>query len=309
MPIKIDSVEYREHIAEEKATYSKMYQGEEARGLLFEPAPQAWILLEARISSLLTARTGRTRDEHIAAILNAGSGRRLLSLGCGPGGVELSLARLCPEAAIHGIDLNPDLLKMGQDRARDEHLSVTFEEADLNTAAFPAELYEVVFCHASMHHVLELEHLADQIKRTLKPGGRLIVEDVIMRNGSLMWPETKDVVASIWRTLPASYRINHTGYADKQVDAEPWEADTSAGSMECIRSEDVLPVLERWFRPIVSLNYLSLGMRFFHHMYGPNFDLSRPFDAAFFEWIWQLDALMVATSQLRGELHFGVYAV
>jgi SAM-dependent methyltransferase len=308
MPIKLESVEYREHFAEEKGTYSKVYVGQEAEGLLLEPAPQAWVLLEARIASLLANRTGRTREEHIAAILNAGSGRRLLSLGCGPGGVETSLARLCPEAAIHRIDLNTDLLKLGENRARDEHLSITFEEGDLNTVAFPADLYDVVFCHASLHQVLELEHLADQIKRTLKPEGRLIVEDVIMRNGCLMWPETKDVVASIWRTLPDSYRINHTGFSGKEVDAEPWEGDTNLGRMGCIRSEDVLPVLERCFKPVASVNYLSLCMRFFHHMYGPNFDLSRPFDAAFFEYIWQLDALMVASSRLRGELHFGVYA-
>jgi ubiquinone/menaquinone biosynthesis C-methylase UbiE len=282
MPIKVDSVEYREHIAEEKATYSKLYEGQAAQDLLTEPAPQAWIALEGRISELLASRTGRTRDEHIAAILNAGSGRRLLSLGSGPGGVEIMLARLCPGAAIHGIDINPDLLKLGEERARNEHLSLTFEEGDLNTVALPADAYDVVFCHASLHHVLELEHLADQIQRTLKPEGRLIVEDVIMRNGSLMWPETKDVVTSIWRTLPANYRINHTGYAEKEIDAEPWEADTSEVSMECIRSEDVLPVLEQRFKPVHSVNYLSLGMRFFHHMYGPNFDLSRSFDSALF---------------------------
>jgi hypothetical protein len=104
MAVNINSAEYREHIAEEKAMYSQMYQGQESQGPMLEPAPHAWILLEARISSLLATRTGRTRDEHIAAILNAGSGRRLLSLGCGPGGVELSLAHLCPEAAIHRMD-------------------------------------------------------------------------------------------------------------------------------------------------------------------------------------------------------------
>src|SRR5262249_10300138 len=124
----------------------------------------------------------------------------------------------------------------------------------------------------------------------------------------LMWPETKAIVANIWRTLPASYRVNHTAYAEQRVDAEMWDADTSAVGMECIRSEDVLPILERQFKPIHSLNALSLCMRFFHYMYGPNFDLGRPFDAAFFEWIWQLDNALIAERRLRGELHFGIYA-
>src|SRR6266511_3314354 len=98
MAIKIDSGEYRDHVAEEKVTYSKLYEGQEAKSLLTEPAPQAWFAVEQRISDLLATKTGGTRNNHIAAILNAGSGRRLLSLGSGPGGVELMLARLCPGA-------------------------------------------------------------------------------------------------------------------------------------------------------------------------------------------------------------------
>jgi len=39
----------------------------------------------------------------------------------------------------------------------------------------------------------------------------------LLPNRRLMWAETKDVVASIWRTLPANYRLNHTGYAERKL--------------------------------------------------------------------------------------------
>jgi ubiquinone/menaquinone biosynthesis C-methylase UbiE len=310
MAIKPGSDEYAEHVAQEIAEFSRLYEGQEAKELLVEPCPEVWTKLEGRMYALQAERTGRTRTDHITSLLNVpGERRRLLSLGSGPGGVELEIAGLCPEASIHGIDLNPQLLKLGEERARSEQLSVTFEEGDLNTVVLPRNTYDVVFCHASLHHLIELEHVARQIQQTLKAGGRLIVEDVIMRNGSLMWPETKEIVTRIWQTLPGKYRVNHTAYDKKRIDDQFWELDTSTAGMECIRSQDVKPVLEAHFKPIHSITYMSLCMRFFHLMYGPNYDLAQPFDAAFFEYIWQLDALLVAAGKLRGEVLFGVYRV
>jgi 2-polyprenyl-3-methyl-5-hydroxy-6-metoxy-1,4-benzoquinol methylase len=311
MAIKPGSNEYAEHVAQEIAEFSRLYEGQEAKDLLVEPCPQVWTALEGRMYALQAERTGRARNGHITSLLNdAGGGeKRLLSLGSGPGGVELEFARLCPGASVHGIDINPELLKLGEERARSEHLSCTFEEGDLNTVVLPRNAYDVVFCHASLHHLIELEHVARQIQRTLKADGRLVVEDVVMRNGSLMWPETKEIVTRIWQTLPGKYRLNHTAYGKKRIDDQFWELDTSTAGMECIRSQDVLPVLEAHFKPIHSITYMSLCMRFFHLMYGPNYDLSQPFDAAFFEYIWQLDALLVAEGKLRGEILFGVYRV
>jgi ubiquinone/menaquinone biosynthesis C-methylase UbiE len=86
------------------------------------------------------------------------------------------------------LDINPELLDLGRERAQALQLSVTFEQADLNTIDLPLREYDVVFCHASLHHVIELERVAEQIKRTLRPGGELIILDVVTRKGYLMWP-------------------------------------------------------------------------------------------------------------------------
>jgi 2-polyprenyl-3-methyl-5-hydroxy-6-metoxy-1,4-benzoquinol methylase len=48
---------------------------------------------------------------------------------------------------------------------------LTYEVADLNTTKFPPETYDTVYAHAALHHVFQFEHLLDQIKQTLKPGG------------------------------------------------------------------------------------------------------------------------------------------
>lgn len=57
---------------------------------------------------------------------------------------------------------------------------MTYEVADLNTAKLPKETYDVVYVHAALHHVFQLEHLLDQIKQTLKPGVIVHVHDIFL---------------------------------------------------------------------------------------------------------------------------------
>ena len=61
-----------------------------------------------------------------------------------------------------------------------------FSQADLNTVSLPKREFDLVFCHACLHHVLELERLAGQIRNALRPGGELVVVDVITRSGYRM---------------------------------------------------------------------------------------------------------------------------
>lgn len=186
-------------------------------------------------------------------------------------------------------------------------ISTRFEVADLNTVVLPPRAFDLVFCHASLHHIIEMERLMEQITRTLRPGGELITVDVVTRNGYRMWPETREVVHALWRTLPERFRLNHTAYPEPRVDNEIWEMDTSVGSMECIRSEDILPVLAQTFTPTAFVPFLSIGRRFLDPMYGPNYDLAAPIDKALFDWIWELDRHYIASGQLHPETFFGIY--
>ena len=74
------------------------------------------------------------------------------------------------EGAIEGAR------KAAQDAGLD---GLTYEVADLNTAKLPKETYDAVYVHAALHHVFQLEHLLDQIKQTLKPGGLFVVYEYI----------------------------------------------------------------------------------------------------------------------------------
>ena len=126
-------------------------------------------------------------------------------------------------------------------------------------------------------------------------------------DNSLMWPETAKTVRPLFRMLPERFRLNHTGYAEPRVDDELWEADTSEHGMECIRSEDILPVFERAFTVEQYVPYFSISRRFLDTMYGPNYDLTAPLDRVMLNSIWKLDRHYLESGRLRPETFFGVY--
>lgn len=306
-PPQIGTAAYSDLVQGEIAHYEQTFGTGEGRETLLVPVPPSWSELERRASGLIRAATGADLQGNVLARLNRQPGMRMLSLGSGPGGVEFGFAREAPGASIHCLDLSPSLVEMGQQRAQEQGLAVTFEAADLNTHLLPADTYDLVFCHASLHHLIALEHIAAQITKTLRPGGELITVDVITDNGYRMWEQTRQVVRSLWTTLPVRFRINHTAYGEARFDPQIWEADTSETSMECIRSAEILPILERTFTVVHHVPYFSICRRFLDTMYGPNYDLDQPLDRALFDWLWELDRYYLTSGQLRPETFFGIY--
>lgn len=299
---------YQRHVEQEIEEYGRVHAaGGDVPEPLIEPAPASWLDMQGRAARRIFEATGDDMRGHVLKRLRARPGVRMLSLGSGPGGLELEFARGAPGAEIVCMDLNPGLLEQGRARADGEGLSVTFQDADLNLVELAADEFDFVFCHASLHHLLELEHVFRQIKHTLRPGGELIVIDVVTRHGYRMWPETRKVVDAIWKTLPARLRVNHTAYHVTTEDRMLFEADTRAFGMECIRSEDILPLLEEGFETVTYVPYHSLCRRFFDTMYGPNYDLERALDRAILDWIWELDCHYIDAGFLKPETFFGVY--
>lgn len=304
---KPGTAEYAEHVEEEIEHYSAFFKEGEGRETLQQPIPPSWQECERRAAMLIHERTGAFLNGHVEDRLNALPDARFLSLGSGPGGMELGFAQNAPHAKLVCMDLNGGLMQLGRQRANELGLNMEFVEADLNIVDLPVGEFDVVYCAAALHHLIELERLAEQITRTLRPNGELITVDVVTQNGYMMWPETRKIVRALWTTLPPRFRVNHTADVKPRLDDAIWEADTSQYGMECVRSADILPVLDSAFEVQAFVPYFSISRRFLDTMYGPNYDLSAPLDKALVDWIWALDRHYLDTKTLRPETFFGIY--
>lgn len=171
---------------------------------------------------------------------------RLVSLGAGNGDLELGIASRLAERGIHNLqlvllELNPRMLERARDAAASLGFGhrVTTAEADLNRWKADAEA-DVYFANHSLHHVVALENLFDEVKRTMRPDGVLLVNDMIGRNGHQRWPEAAEMVQRIWTVAPERYKWNrwHGG-----MDAVYPDIDCSTEGFEGIRAQDILPLL------------------------------------------------------------------
>lgn len=202
---KPGTVDYQRHVAEELEQFSSLFKEGEGRETLHQPIPASWQEAERRATMLIRETTGDFLNGHIERRLNSRPGIRLLSLGSGPCGMEIDLAKTSHQAKIVCMDLNADLLELGRERARQLGLNMEFVPTDLNTVSLPENDFDFVYCAAALHHVIELERLAEQLQATLRPNGEFITVDVITQSGYLMWPETRAAVRTILENAPSAF--------------------------------------------------------------------------------------------------------
>lgn len=302
--------DYSARVREEIEHYNKIYKDDASRATLTQSVPLSWTYIEAKADKLIrNLNDGRSFVDEIVSHIRACGGGRVLSIGSGPGGLEMDIARHISDVPyeIVCLDLNPNLVSLGQERATLENLNVRFVVQDVNELSLGSDEYDVIICFASLHHLLNLEHVCFELNRSLKPTGKLVVVDIITRNGYLMWDETYTVVQSIWAFLPEKYKLSHTGYAEPRVDLIYENRDYGSSSMECVRSEEILSVLSDYFECKIFIPLYSISRRFFDTMYGPNYDLSKELDKSILDMIWNLDLFYLTTNALRPETMFGVY--
>ena len=116
------------------------------------------------------------------------AGLRCLDVGCGGGDVSLDLASLVgPTGSVLGLDLDSAKIEMARADAGQTALeNVEFRVGDL-TDGLGEEVYDVVYARFVLTHLSDPEAGVATMKRALRPGGRLVVEDIDFR-GSFCEP-------------------------------------------------------------------------------------------------------------------------
>jgi SAM-dependent methyltransferase len=301
--------DYSSRVASEREHFRKVL-GESADGLV--PAPPVWTEVEGIVARKIARVTGAADGvQFVISLLDQCRQPRILSLGSGTCSLELQwilpMLRDPASCSLECVDLNEELVEQGRAAAAARGFRFQGHVQDINRLSLEPCSYDVVFCWAALHHFVELDHVAAEVNQALKPDGTLVAMDVCSRNGFVLWPETRIVVDRLWQLLPPTHRLAHTlGPEPLHCERYP-EVDCSASGFECLRSEDVLPALERNLRRQHLIFAHCLLRRFFDTMFGPNFDLRRPFDRAFFEVVRDLDELHLEAHTLRPETFFGVY--
>jgi SAM-dependent methyltransferase len=167
-----------------------------------------------------------------------------LSLACGNGRAEREFIRLGICERFHGIDISSDAIEEARQNA--SGLDLTYETADLNRLVLQPGAYDLVLTQNCLHHVLELEHLAEQIWHSLKPDGCLWIHDYIGESQFQFSEQRLEIANRILAILPERYRRDRVRNRVLRTIARP-NPGALASPFEAVRSSEILPVFGRWF--------------------------------------------------------------
>lgn len=129
----------------------------------------------------LSDKTADRLGPHEAALLGELPPKigALLDIGCGTGGVARRLADRCDR--VIAIDLSPQMIAVAR-RHSTTLPHVEYHVAEASEWLRSPDSYDCITCIAMLHHV-DHEQLLGRIRDALRPGGTLLVIDLLEREG------------------------------------------------------------------------------------------------------------------------------
>jgi 2-polyprenyl-3-methyl-5-hydroxy-6-metoxy-1,4-benzoquinol methylase len=170
---------------------------------------------------------------------------KALSVGCGFGMIERILRERGICQFVDGLDIADSAIEGARQQAEAEGLEgLAYQVADLNTVNLPEETYDVVYTHAALHHIFQLEHLLDQIKKTLKPDGFFIIHEYIGPSQMQFPRHHLQLADAFLKSIPERYRRTLGGKGIKQEAPRlSLEMMNSSDPSEGIRASEIVPLI------------------------------------------------------------------
>ena len=170
------------------------------------PAPEAVRSMFDRIAPVYDAMNRvmtaglDVRWRRIAAAAVVRPGDRVLDAACGTGDLALA-ARDAGAAEVVGVDFSPRMLE----RARRKSPAIEWVQGDILALPFPDGSFDAATVGFGVRNVADLEQGLRELRRVLRPGGRLAVLEITTPRGPLrpffnVWFER--VVPLLGRALP-----------------------------------------------------------------------------------------------------------
>jgi ubiquinone/menaquinone biosynthesis C-methylase UbiE len=123
-----------------------------------------------------TAHSDQEELRRIVELVRPDGSERMLDVATGPGHTAFAFAP-CVRQVV-GIDLTPQMLDLASKIARERGIgNAQFERADVAQLPFPDQSFDLVTCRRAAHHFLDPEGALREMRRVLRTGGKLLIED------------------------------------------------------------------------------------------------------------------------------------
>jgi len=173
---------------------------------------------------------------------------RALVLGCGSGWLERALAGRGRFRSIVACDFAEATVDRARREAEDMGITnIEYCVLDLERSALGGP-YGAIFANDVLHHITDLEGIADRIHAALAPEGRFFFHEYVGPNRFQYTDERMDLVNRYFRVLPYELRRDFaTGALLWRRERLSADAVIREDPTEAVRSEEVLQVARSKF--------------------------------------------------------------
>lgn len=126
----------------------------------------------------------RAATIELSRLLSPATDDRVLDVGCGLGGPSRFLA-VTYGCRVTGLDLTAEFCRVAEMLARRTGLSdrVTYRQGDALAMPFPDGAFDIVWSQNASMNIADRDRLYAEMRRVLRPGGRLALQDVVAGSG------------------------------------------------------------------------------------------------------------------------------
>jgi SAM-dependent methyltransferase len=138
-----------------------------------------------------------------------------LEIGAGTGYFGLNLARAGTVGSLTATDVSPGMLSALSETAQQLGLDIGTECCDAIDLPFEDSSFDIVFGHAVLHHLPDLEGCLTEFARVLRPGGVIAFCGEPSRYGDRLMEVPKRVAfraAPAWRALVGASAAERNGH-------------------------------------------------------------------------------------------------
>lgn len=145
----------------------------------------------------------------------------ILDIGCGDGRVTAHLAALVPRGAVVGIDLSPDMIAFAREtHSTRAYPNLFFQVGDASSLRFGDE-FDLVVSFACLHWVKDHLSVLQGIHRSLRPGGRVLLQCGGKGNAARILEITGDLIQEArWSEYFHDFAFPYNFYEPMEYD--PW---------------------------------------------------------------------------------------
>ena len=119
-----------------------------------------------------------------------GAAARAVDIGCGSGTVSRWMAaKMGPSGRVDALDIAPEQIDVARSAgAQDGASPIHYQVGSAYEPGLPEGAFDVVFCRLVLCHLNAPQKAVDQMARLLRPGGRLVLVDMDLRDLFTMPP-------------------------------------------------------------------------------------------------------------------------